>query len=83
MNSRNKKIVDAVLLSSKSAEGWDVVTERDEKTTIKFKELVDYIDDVAKKENISFYDAWEDIVQWKQSEYDTCAVLTGIIDDDD
>ena len=83
MNSRNKKIVDAVLLSSKSAEGWDVVTERDEQTTIKFKELVDYIDDVAKKENISFYDAWEDIVQWKQSEYDTFAVLTGIIDDDD
>ncbi len=83
MNSRNKKIVDAVLLSSKSAEGWDVVTERDEKTTIKFKELVDYIDDVARKENISFYEAWEDIVQWKQSEYDTCAGLTGIIDDDD
>lgn len=82
MNSRNKKIVDAVLLSSKSAEGWDVKTEGNEKTTIKFKELIDYIDEVSKKEKISFYDAWEDVVQWTQSEYDTCAVLTGIIDDD-
>ncbi len=82
MNSKNKKIVDAVLLSAKSKDGWDVKTEGDEKTTIKFRELVNYIDDVSKKENISFYDAWENIVQWNQSEYDTCAVLTGIIDDD-
>ncbi len=82
MNSRNKKIVDAILLSSKSKEGWDVRTEDSEKTTIHFRELVDYIDDVARKENISFYDSWENIVQWDQSEYDTCGVLTGIIDDD-
>lgn len=81
MNLKNKKIIDAVLLSVN--DGTFNVKCEDRDTTIRFNELVSYIDHCAQQEHISFYDSWENIVHWKQFDYDQCAVLTGIIDDDD